>query len=225
MTLLGNPHDYRPYNHPTFEPKETFIDRELDHRLEKMKTIKGDISKVMEAVMLTCILLGAQGRSISRENLQKIIPTIFEEAEINAASYNSRTVWVLAAVGGIASIMGGLYGAYHIPTVLNSNIAQYGLDEGLKIATPILQKISSETQSSSALGQLFTQGSNLYAESEKGPRELRNYMIQHLQVLRDQFNQSSQSAEGKLSEAERTLQQILASVHQAVSQILGNQAS
>jgi hypothetical protein len=201
MTLIeSNLHDYKPHS---FEPKDTFIEKELDDTLAKFKSAEGNITKMMEQIFRICILLNSQGRSYSRTSMEEILPQMLEKAELQAASYKGRhvyAVWTIAIVGSLLTIGGGAYGvAKALP------------------ATDLFCTMLSNT------GQGFSQGSSLYSETLKGPRELTSHHIQHLTHLRDKYNQAAQSSDGKLGEAQRTLQQLFYALHQIATQIFTGQ--
>lgn len=229
MGLTSNSNDYSPYNQLSFEPldntpvkrasttsaKTTFIDKQLEELFKD--PIKGNVSRVMEQIILICILSGAQGRTISREHLQKMIPKIFEEAEINAASYNNYIVWGLAAAGGLASVAGGAYAAYGINAALSAGGTTAAINNAV-------QFYSSIQGTGSGIGQFANTSSQLVNQSDDGQRQLRNHWITYYTSLRDQDLQSSQSAEGETSKAEQTLQQLIYALHQIATQILGQQS-
>lgn len=201
MTLVeNNPHDYKPH---LFESKETFIDKELDDSLAQFKSAEGNITKLMEQIFRICILINSQSRLSGRVNLEKILPEILEKAETQSASYRGHHVhfvYLTAALGGILSIGSGVYG--------------WGF--GVESTNAICAGLSASGQASSQL-------SNLYNESLNGPRGLTTHEIQHLTFLRDRFSQAAQSSDAKLSEAQRALQQAIASQHQIAAQIFSAQ--
>lgn len=202
-------------NQISMRAKETFIDKELDKVLEESKNYKGPLAKVIEQVIIICLLQGAQGRHISRNDLAEILPKILETAELTSSTYKGRTVWLLAGIGAAASVIGGAYGAAAIPAAAaNANDA---------LSKALIAAIEKKCAVASGVGQFFSQSSSLYGESEKGPRELLNHKMQDLNFLKEKMNQASQTADGKISEHLRALQQLYYSIHQIYTQIFSSQ--
>lgn len=214
MTLtLNNTHE--PLS---FEPKETFIDKQLDLHFTKLKTSRGDLSigDLMLSVVKICALLQTQARFMHRDSMNKMHPKILEETEIQAASYNSKLVWGLAIAGGLAALAAAGYGGFYMHDAIKSA-------SNLSDAATLIQPISAESGGISAIGQFLNTASNLKNENDQGPKKLREHIIQHLTLLRDQFNQASQGSEGKLQEAERTLRELISALHQIAYTLFHNQ--
>jgi hypothetical protein len=240
--------DFWPHNKPTFEPIDhpsvdqnpakkkiaqgpqiTFVDemtdiinqnpadRSLDKKTEsalkkQLNFRKADLSNIMTEICLIAILTSAQSRNNSRDHLKKALERVSEEVTIKASLYNNRVVWTLTAVGGAASIISGAYGSFAMTRA------------GIHAASTVINGIQYEVGNWQAGGQLLEKVGGFISNNDRSKQEIAEHVIQKWNMLKDQDLQNSQSASAKQDEFLRTLQQINYSLHQIVSQVLGQSA-
>ncbi len=223
MTVTLNPEDplknqgtYKiPEDTDIYIPDETVIEQELNKIMKKIREAgkAGDLAEIQAQVDMIATLLSHQNSRMCREYIQRILPEILNIVKEQAGSYQSVPVLVLTVLGGLAQIIGSAYGAYGIADAINNN--------ALKVATQIIAQVSSTSQGISAFGSVLGQGGGIWKEWERSPQETRQYSIQVMNNRKDQNQQFAGSADGKENENLRALQQVWYTLHQTISQILG----
>jgi hypothetical protein len=242
MSVL-NRQDFFAYNAPTFEPIETeihkdpakkgvlqgpkiqfvdemtdlinntnldILDKKTESALKKQLNFrKTDLTNLLTEICLISILTSAQSRNMSREHLQKALSHMSEEVTIKASLYNNRVVWALTAVGGAASIISGAYGSFTLTKA------------GVSAATVVINKIQFEVTCWQSAGQLSEKIGGFVSNNDRSKQDVIDNVFQKWSLLKEQDVQNSQSANAKQDEFLRMLQQLFYSLHQIVSQILG----
>jgi hypothetical protein len=140
-------------------------------------------------------LLSQQSLNINATKLSKLLTRILSETEINAALYNSRWVWGLAAGGALLSIGSSLAGAGGFAYFTNLTPALDSTTLGGKI-----QLVAAIQGGGNAGGQFCSQISQFVSQSNTGEREIGNSLIQFLMHLRDKLSESRSSDSRKAME-------------------------
>ncbi len=196
-----------------FLPEDTVIEKELNKRLKNQFDDKRDISKILEQSLVIAILLAHQNNKVSRDFIQKILPKIKEEVEVQASNRASELVLALKLGGALISGIASAYGAYGAVNAINTH--------GLEKAITAMKPMEFEQQVVNGISQMLSGGADYYKDYRQAPMDIRQYAIEEMKRHRDLNQQSGQSAEAKEAEQMRNLQQIMQSAHQISSQILG----
>lgn len=195
-----------------YVPKETVIEKELQNLLKKLQTTH-DLSAAVAMMDQIAALMSQQNVRISRQFAQMVVIEIERIVKEQAASYNSTLVWVLTIVGGVIQMGGGIYGAYSITSAFNNNT--------FKVASQIIQVISSKQSTIAATGSLLSQSGNLVEKMNQGPQTIRQNEIKVKEMRKDQNLQLGNTADGKVAEYLRSKKQKEDTHHSTVSQMLG----
>jgi hypothetical protein len=196
-----------------FMPEDTVIEKELNKRLQHQFDDKRDINKILEQSLIIATLLAHQNQKVSRDFIQKILPKIKEEVEIQASNRASVKVLVIKLLAAAIEAAASGYGAYGTVNAINT----YGLEK----AGNVISSINSETGVAKAIGSAVSSGGDFYAQSRQGDTDIRQYAIEEMKRHRDLNQQSGQAADSKETEHLRNLQQSMQAAHHICSQILG----
>jgi hypothetical protein len=150
-----------------------------------------------ETAMMMYIMNAHENRKNARIESQKYTETNNENAKNHAASYDGRSVMALGIASGAATF------AFALASAISGTAAVASIGDGL--------------------GKGFSSGGQWQSGREEGARSLSSHTISHVNNLRDQATDSSRSEAGKTGQGVETLRNMNSSLHQIVSQILGQQ--
>jgi hypothetical protein len=227
MTLSMSGRD--PMAQPKFEPIEMPLGKHIDKHVKKLEKTE-NIEQLLLLVISVSAMLGAQGKIVSRQSLAELLPEIKKHTKISAATWNSRTVYVLAAIGAAASIIGAGAAAFGTFNAVTSTeqITRHLMNEiGTTKLTDIIQQTASTQISNtvqgwqsfqggcSAVGQAFNAGKEGVQNSNNSDRQLEDFLIESKKFKRDNVQQAVGSHSHKSDEATQLLKDVAEKSHRA----------
>lgn len=210
----GNP------QHPTsFEPVQTYADKALEARFEKLAKIsdlKCDIAALIQSMLVINILLSRQGQTISRSALQSFIEEQSEQTRVNVGLYNNRAVYAFTIASAIISIAGPVISATGIhnaivaggdPQVVQNSISEW------QVANGVFTGLSTFLDNA---GRLYRQ------EAVDGAHELGQHKYTHLALVLEAAKHDDQTQAGQISQGRQEVSNLDRESHSVASEILNS---
>ena len=185
---------------------------------------RGDLTKALSAALGVYSIESTSHKNISRKTLiDKILPALIENGEIQKSKWKSHHVWSWSTLGAIASVLCSGFALFKTFEVLkNANLATAGINLNAQVQAAqvqlqpwsMLQGIGGGAQqASSSLGQYYNgrlQGDKILLENEKS----------RLELMKERLREIDSTDSRKAAEAIEKINRIIEQSFQAKSAIL-----
>ncbi len=194
---------FSSYSKEELKEATSYIEDELSARFKKAGK-NSSITQFMIEITAIFVLLSASSKVTSRKAMWDLIPEIIEQTKINAATYNSKVVWICSMGGAAVSALGGA-----------ASLGSYAAGAmELQTANLMFQTISGTGQVASTFGQLWGQ-------KETGIRTIGEMKVTMLNMHKERMKEVDSAEARKTAEMAEQIMRIIQSHHDTASRILG----
>jgi hypothetical protein len=223
------------YQNLTFEPIDTIpineikekkavkrnsIEEKIDVKLENLKE-NDNLMRALVTIVAICALSSFQGKALSRTQILKMVPDILERTKVNAATYNSYTVYLLTGIGAAVTIACSLGAAGAFYTTVQAGLNAVPPLDGATIAQTT-SWISSMQTAGSAAGQVTGTAGQLTSQYLTGERDVGTSVIQLLTMQRDKLKEYDSADARKSAEFLDMIIKVMEAYHRSCMQASGS---